>query len=57
MDDGMDARQLVAYLLIGLILAGLTLAWRYATRERRAERRAHRRWLARRRDRADAGDR
>jgi uncharacterized membrane protein YfcA len=52
----MEARQLVAYLLIALTLAALVAVWRYATRERRAERRAHRRWLARKRDRVESRD-
>lgn len=45
----MASRELLAYLLIALVLAGLILAWRHATREQRAYRRARRRWLDRKR--------
>lgn len=54
----MESRELVAYLLLALIGAALFVAWRFATRERRAHNRAHR--AARRRARAriqEAADR
>jgi hypothetical protein len=50
----MEVRQIAALALLGAILFGLILAWRYATRERRASKRAHRRWLAHKRDEADS---
>lgn len=45
----MWSRELLAYSLMAVILGGLILAWRHASREQRAYRRARRRWLDRKR--------
>lgn len=49
----MDARQILAYLLLALIAAALIGAWFYVTRERRADHRAHRANLRRSRRRIE----
>lgn len=54
----MDARQLIAYLLLALMAAALFLVLRHATRSRRAHNRAHRAAVRRARGRiGDAADR
>lgn len=38
----MQTRQIIAYILIVLLVAGLSAAWLFVTRDRRADRRASR---------------
>ena len=49
----MEARQIVAYLLLAAILAGLFAAYWYVSRERRAHHRAHRAAVRRARERIE----
>ena len=53
----MEARRILAYLILAAIVAALALAWRYATRDHRAHRRGQRAALRRARERLEEADR